>query len=59
VSGNTAFGGSGGGGIFNYGTATLEAGAIICGNSEPQCQKFGAFTGICPSTTDGTCPSAT
>jgi hypothetical protein len=68
VTGNTA---ATGGGIFNDsvtdvgtgtvfpGFVTLEPGAIVCDNSDPQCDGGGTYDGpgICPSHSDATCPA--
>jgi predicted outer membrane repeat protein len=56
VSGNTAA--TVGGGIHQFSedgeAAYIDAGAIICGNSTPQCG--GPFYGTCPYPSDGICP---
>jgi hypothetical protein len=49
-----------GGGIYNFGddsTVTIDAGALICGNTGFECSGNGAYNGTCPNPADGTCPA--
>jgi hypothetical protein len=48
---------AGGAILREAGPVEVQEGALICGNTEPQCFPSGAITGNCPTTVDGTCPA--